>query len=523
MSERWQEKYSELLASYQKESQQHNDRLTRLQTSFACMALLVDGFDIALDKELSVLIQCLQRDRSDYFDFTALNKVIRGAIDSRKKMLSSVQTELQGIVRHVKQTALLHTDSSEASAQNLHNDFCELESRVLSEVHFHAALPSFLEELHTLQRRGAASSVLKQLPSHFGDDEQAVWKNISFHLGKMVEALCKVTASTDTPNSLLRQKAGDWSVTSMPDFLSSVRRLLHSFRPPSDLEHSDVLSHIEGSLRHLIQITENTLNLILSDSDDSSEIHQLTEVDVLNLRQWVSDSGLDESVSASLIAHVEKLEQRVAQLASLTERQRERDKELKFLQSQLEQLDLDYRELKTTLEQAEAASTQDSLTKLPNRDAYISRARKEMDLFMRNQRPFVLALCDVDHFKRFNDNFGHQVGDQVLFQVAQLLRNNIRDKDFVARYGGEEFVLLLPNSTAKGAEILLNRLREKFSTIAHESDKGRVPITASFGIAEVTFDDSIDSLFYKADMALYRAKSRGRNMCVVEEVRLEEA
>ncbi len=156
----------------------------------------------------------------------------------------------------------------------------------------------------------------------------------------------------------------------------------------------------------------------------------------------------------------------------------------------------------------------DELTGLYNRRFFNERLLDEVDRCRRYGGTFSLLICDIDHFKEVNDNFGHPMGDKVLVQVAEVLRDNIRSSDMVARYGGEEFALLLLNTDKKLARSLAEQLRRTLAGTLFQEINGR-QVTASFGVATFS-DDSIsfEGLVAKADRALYLAKTQGRNQVI---------
>jgi two-component system, cell cycle response regulator len=162
----------------------------------------------------------------------------------------------------------------------------------------------------------------------------------------------------------------------------------------------------------------------------------------------------------------------------------------------------------------EELATTDALTRLLNRRALLDRLSAEVDRARRFRSHISLLMVDLDHFKGVNDRHGHLVGDSVLRQMSVLLGGLVRTVDVVARYGGEEFVLILPETTTDGASIFAERLRER--TAQHAFDIGAkqaIHLTCSVGVA--TFPSprvaSTEDLFARADEALYRAKSGGRN------------
>jgi diguanylate cyclase (GGDEF)-like protein len=124
-----------------------------------------------------------------------------------------------------------------------------------------------------------------------------------------------------------------------------------------------------------------------------------------------------------------------------------------------------------------------------------------------------LAIADLDHFKRVNDEYGHEIGDTVLKAFSRTMESQARDSDLIARMGGEEFVILMPQSGRDAAETLVERIRLSLSRLVMPPLRG--PVTASFGIAEIQPEEAPEQLLRRADQALYKAKSCGRNRTVV--------
>ena len=162
----------------------------------------------------------------------------------------------------------------------------------------------------------------------------------------------------------------------------------------------------------------------------------------------------------------------------------------------------------------EELATTDSLTRLMNRRALLDRLNAEVDRARRFKSQLSLLMLDLDHFKSVNDRYGHLVGDAILRQSGGLLSSAVRTIDVVARYGGEEFVLILPETALDGAVTFAERLRERLHEHEFEIDaERRMHLTCSVGVATfpTQFVLSTEDLFARADEALYRAKTGGRN------------
>lgn len=157
------------------------------------------------------------------------------------------------------------------------------------------------------------------------------------------------------------------------------------------------------------------------------------------------------------------------------------------------------------------AST-DPLTGLESRLHLEPRLGEEIQFARRHGAPVSLIMADIDHFKQINDLHGHQSGDEVLCQVARILREAVRQNDLCARYGGEEFTVVLPETHLAGAQVVAENIRRRVEAALFSRE--RIPVTVSLGVAELPLHaNTADSLLRQADRALYQAKEAGRNCC----------
>ncbi|KPQ25536.1 MAG: Response regulator containing a CheY-like receiver domain and a GGDEF domain [Halomonas sp. HL-48] len=162
-------------------------------------------------------------------------------------------------------------------------------------------------------------------------------------------------------------------------------------------------------------------------------------------------------------------------------------------------------------------SLMDELTGLGNRRYMLNFTEHLFEQSQRSGQPLSMALLDLDHFKRVNDNFGHPAGDQVLRAFAHALLDEVRKADVVARIGGEEFCVLMPKTDTAGAQALLERIRTRVEGLSPQALGVPTAVTVSLGLATASHQDaSFDQLYARADQALYEAKTNGRNCVVID-------
>jgi len=169
------------------------------------------------------------------------------------------------------------------------------------------------------------------------------------------------------------------------------------------------------------------------------------------------------------------------------------------------------------LERARSLALTDPLTSLPNRRALDVALSRELARARRTGTPLCLAVLDIDHFKRINDQFGHAIGDQALQHLCNVLKPAVRETDTLARFGGEEFVLVLPDTSLPVAEFTLNRLLRTLERAPLSTDGKQIPVPFSAGLAEWAAQEPAEQLIARADQAMYAAKRAGRGRVMVAE------
>jgi diguanylate cyclase (GGDEF)-like protein len=210
------------------------------------------------------------------------------------------------------------------------------------------------------------------------------------------------------------------------------------------------------------------------------------------------------------IARISDHYQSVAREASLslTERYSKQLRQLEKIARISDRYQLMLRDLNESLKEA---SVTDTLTGIGNRHMLLERLKSEVARAERLQRPFTIAIADIDRFKTINDTHGHEAGDNVLVEIAQVLKSRMREYDTCGRWGGEEFLVIMPEITAVESASIVDRLRHAIEGLnVHIGDK-KVDLSASFGIAQYRVGEPISDTLNRADAALYAAKGAGRN------------
>jgi len=277
----------------------------------------------------------------------------------------------------------------------------------------------------------------------------------------------------------------------------------------ADLEqiHETYLSHFKASERI-----------------DKVGARVLGEID--DIMRLVSDVlGMSSNYSGNLEGAAEKLTlaehggQVRAVVEALVQSTRDMRDSNKALEDRLTLSRSEISNLQQSLEAIHAESLTDPLTGLGNRKYFDRSIRMSIHQALENNQPLSLLIVDIDHFKSFNDSYGHLTGDQVLRLVATSLKQTIKGQDITARYGGEEFAVVLPNTALRQALTVADHIRRAImSKELKKKSTGEIlgRVTISVGVAMLKPGDDVDSIIERADVCLYAAKRNGRNRVICE-------
>jgi diguanylate cyclase len=238
------------------------------------------------------------------------------------------------------------------------------------------------------------------------------------------------------------------------------------------------------------------------------------EVDSLSAS--VRDSADLAELQASVLQSLDRMHRHVrSHLDDESQRRSQAEAEADRLRDELRQLEADTFDLRRQVAKTHQQALSDALTGLPNRRAYDERVAQEWARWKRFSEPLALLVWDVDDFKKINDTFGHKAGDNALVVISKLLRERLRETDFIARYGGEELVVLLTGARQADAERIAEAMRVAVENSGLHARQEPVRVTVSGGLAMFREGDTPEAVFERADKAMYQAKQQGKNRVIV--------
>ncbi|WP_298623603.1 GGDEF domain-containing protein [uncultured Legionella sp.] len=247
-------------------------------------------------------------------------------------------------------------------------------------------------------------------------------------------------------------------------------------------------------------------------SKESRQLESGIQDNINQIKGHLDSSTTVEELSAKVSENLKMIGDSLREYREKEQlREQEFEHQVSTLQVKLSESEQNAEEIKNLLSFQKYRINHDSLTGLPNRESYDEHIVDSFQRWKMHSRVISLAVGDIDHFKYINDNFGHLAGDKVLKKVATIFRSSVRELDFISRIGGEEFVFLFEDTSGKRAHSILEKLRKLIENCQFCYRDKKVDVTVSFGLTTIVEEDDIESLFMRADKAMYKAKNAGRN------------
>lgn len=307
------------------------------------------------------------------------------------------------------------------------------------------------------------------------------------------------------------------TINHVPDVMTSLVALVLDIKS----EDKSRFEHFLNQLNQRLDIVQDLLNTHVEAQTKDEQANKAMDTKVRAQVDLMHDNVSTAKDLKELQHNVEnRLEQVISNLDIFQEAHdsfvKKNQEKMGLLNNQLNESRTDINELQHKLQKQQHLAETDPLTNLPNRYAFQRKINDEYMRWRRYRHPLTLAIADVDHFKKINDQYGHNNGDKVLASLARNLTSASRETDFVARYGGEEFIIILPETHLNQATKAINKIRQNVASNPIPLENSSEIITISIGVAEFEDNDKIEDVINRADVALYRAKDKGRNTVCCE-------
>ena len=293
---------------------------------------------------------------------------------------------------------------------------------------------------------------------------------------------------------------------SSPDLTLAVRELQAGGLPIDDARCQELFERFFGSAREERQLQRAGMRL--------SDLTQQLIHEVGGIGEGAARYGTALSEARDGVTRSSSAEEVARLLGSIVDETQRMQSHVQRVEGMLLESATRIQDLRRDLQLAWREARTDGLTRLANRKHFDLAIRTAAAQAAEQESPVCLLLADVDHFKKFNDQHGHAMGDHVLRLVASILRSNVKGRDLVARYGGEEFALILPATQLADARLVAEQLRESVASrqiMLRQSGQSLGRVTMSFGVAALTPDEAVTAWIDRADDALYESKRGGRN------------
>ena len=508
--------WKKLYQDCKRELDHHEQKLVELQKALLKLALGFIGRNEEFDKLLKLITKTVRESENNNDAIiegkliAVINGVAKFSEDDKQQLIE--QSEPDYVNKYEQELPSVTSAKFAAFLQKIPSELeMQAEIEVLSGrvklTHSEEELEQLLEEAAILISEYYNTPATQITAGSESNNQQLVQllENISFDksllreinhtksilTGKIADEkrLKAYELVADLINNSMLQNEGSEGVA---DFLREVTHrleLLHKYLDQSDLIASD---HFSESFS------------FSQDLDD-----QFKEI-----RNGLESSGSITAMKFNIEAHLDFLNKNVSDYVRKEKARMKRAEEtMGALNSQVGDLKDKAAVLEKSVSDEKIKSLTDALTSIANRRAYEERLKLEIARWQRDGGHLSLMVFDLDKFKSINDNYGHVVGDKVLRGLTTTFQRGIRRTDFLARYGGEEFVMIIPGTSLDETVIIADKLRNEVEQCVFRYQGQVVPVTVSIGVAEFHENDTGESVFARADEALYLAKNSGRNIC----------
>jgi diguanylate cyclase len=337
-------------------------------------------------------------------------------------------------------------------------------------------------------------------------------------LGAFVAAIARVPALSLVATTVQRELGAGTTPAEAAALLEHIANAVADVIFSLQSQRAELESFLDQVTRQLAFLERWTgwqLDAAQSRRDDNIGLERTFEHEMTGLKRDVDELHDVATIKVKVQTRLDAVADQLRSFRESEERRSaENERHAAELKREVAQLKARTNELAEICAAQENRLMIDSLTGVHSRYAYEARINEEHQRWQRHSQPLTYTIWDIDHFKRINDQYGHEAGDRLLRAVAEILNRHKRAEDFLARIGGEEFVLLLPMTALDAGLVVANKLRVAIEETAFRHKRQPERITISCGLTEFRPGDTAVAVYARADEALYKAKEQGRNRCV---------
>jgi diguanylate cyclase len=334
-------------------------------------------------------------------------------------------------------------------------------------------------------------------------------------ISTLLERLSAIQGASDATRKIRAKVLNGVEDNNWPDTLNEIvasisntlKRLNQDKR-----ELEDFIMKVTEQLGEITKVITEDHQDHLSEHEETISLHSLMQEGVAKIKDNVDASEDISQLKSAVAKNIDLIREGVEDFVGRANTRHEAiEIRNKNLSKKITQMEKETEQLQQKLVENREKLLYDSLTGVHSRLAYEEHIEQEIARWNRHRSSFSYAIVDIDNFKQINDRYGHSAGDKALKIIANLMSQQIRKSDFIFRIGGEEFVLLLTNTAVSQAEVLVEKLRKAVNASEFHFNQERVTLSMSAGITVTQEKDDAESIFERADSALYRAKNSGRN------------
>lgn len=489
--------------------------LELLRRALIKISFAANGIHEQLDKALDALRQTVRGDG----DSTAIQQKVDGITDVLRRIGDETSNRLQNAV---DARSLLDAFLAAKLPENVASELRKLHGGNKHSADEIAAgivkaCLRWPEKDSLWQRWFGRSKTADATPAQDARNSSRVNADITDPLLRLIDSMQLPEPNRVGIKQLRQQFAQVHDPDKLVDLVEELASVLLDASAVEQAQFEQFLTQLSTRLAKVQAFLHNSSERDSAAATDSAKLDADMRSQVQGLHDCLSNANDVDSLQTEVVQRLDKILEGLDRFRDgQKQRQLRGEQELKALREQLRATEDEAARLRDSLSEQRTRAATDALTHIANRHAYHDRLNQEYSRWRRYRGKMTLVIADIDLFKQVNDKYGHMAGDAILKHVANLLRSGVRESDFVARYGGEEFVILMPETGLIDATKAINKLRQRIAQSNPSVGGQTLNVTVSFGVAEFEGDDVPRDVFHRADTALYRAKSKGRNQVCCE-------